>query len=119
MCRVQAFLEDFAKERNLQTKRDAAGNMVISRPGSGGGEQAPPVVIQGHIDMVTEKNSDSKHDFFNDPIRLVRDGDWLKVGAHCQHLPLPWYKPVLSHCGRVDGTPGGQLGRSWLVMPTG
>lgn len=46
---MQAFLEEFAKERGLATKKDAAGNTVICCPGSGGGEQAPPVVIQGHI----------------------------------------------------------------------
>jgi di/tripeptidase len=56
---VQAFLEQFAQEHGLVTKSDAAGNMVICRPGSGGGEHAPPVVMQGHIDMVTLCNSNS------------------------------------------------------------
>jgi di/tripeptidase len=37
------------------------------------------VGVQGHVDMVTEKNSDVVHDFFNDPLRLLSDGVWLKV----------------------------------------
>ena len=45
-CRVIAYLQDFATNRHLQYKQDATGNMVIKRPGSGGGESAPTVVIQ-------------------------------------------------------------------------
>lgn len=40
------------------------------------------VILQGHVDMVTEKNNDVNHDFFNDPLRLRSDGSWLKV-IHC------------------------------------
>ena len=39
-------------------------------------------MMQGHVDMVTEKNNDVNHDFFNDPLRLQRDGSWLKVHHH-------------------------------------
>ena len=45
-CRVIAYLIDFAKQRQLTYKQDSTGNMVISRPGSGGGENAPVVIIQ-------------------------------------------------------------------------
>jgi len=75
--RVLSWLKEFAKARNLETKQDKVGNLVIRRPGSGGGEQAPTVVIQGHVDMVCEKNKDTVHDFTKDPIRLVVKGDWL------------------------------------------
>ncbi|KAF5837088.1 hypothetical protein DUNSADRAFT_4869 [Dunaliella salina] len=75
--RVLSWLKDCAKARNLETKQDKVGNLVIRRPGSGGGEQAPTVVIQGHVDMVCEKNKDTAHDFTKDPIRLVVKGDWL------------------------------------------
>ena len=40
--------------------------------------------LQGHVDMVTEKNNDVNHDFFNDPLRLRSDGSWLKVQLYCQ-----------------------------------
>ncbi|EIE18888.1 aminoacyl-histidine dipeptidase [Coccomyxa subellipsoidea C-169] len=77
--KVLQYLKDFANERKLAWQQDGVGNMVIKRTGSGGGEMAPAVVIQGHVDMVTEKNSDIVHDFFNDPLRLQSDGAWLKA----------------------------------------
>eukprot|EP00208_Stichococcus_sp_RCC1054_P000030 CAMPEP_0206143220 /NCGR_PEP_ID=MMETSP1473-20131121/19682_1 /ASSEMBLY_ACC=CAM_ASM_001109 /TAXON_ID=1461547 /ORGANISM="Stichococcus sp, Strain RCC1054" /LENGTH=503 /DNA_ID=CAMNT_0053538521 /DNA_START=190 /DNA_END=1701 /DNA_ORIENTATION=- len=77
--RVVDWLKDFASQRSLEIKGDSYGNQVIYRPGSGGGEGAPTIVLQGHIDMVTEKNASSSHDFMNDPIRLQRHGDWLKA----------------------------------------
>jgi di/tripeptidase len=56
---VQDFLKRFAEKRGLAAGQDAAGNMVIFRPGSGGGKYAPPVVIQGHIDMVSLWNTEN------------------------------------------------------------
>ncbi len=56
---------------------DAAGNLVISVPATAGRESAPTVVLQGHLDMVCEKNEGVEHDFFSDPIRLRVDGDWV------------------------------------------
>lgn len=50
--------------------------------------------MQGHVDMVTEKNSDVAHDFFNDPLRLKSDGTWLKVcSLSCSRQLSPIYKP--------------------------
>jgi dipeptidase D len=72
-----AWLKEFAEQRGLEWAEDSVGNLVIRRPGSGGGEAAAPVIIQGHVDMVTEANADSTHDFLKDPIRLLRDGDWV------------------------------------------
>ena len=74
---VLAWLKEFADARNLEWEQDDTGNIVIQRPGSGGGESASTVIIQSHVDMVCEKNSDVEHDFSRDPIRLLRDGDWL------------------------------------------
>ena len=75
--RVVEWLKAFAEARNFEWVQDAVGNIVIKRPGCGGGETAPPVIIQGHIDMVTEKNADTVHDFMVDPIQLLREGDWI------------------------------------------
>ena len=75
--KILRYLKDFASERNLKYKQDSVGNLVISRPGTNGGENAKIVVIQSHIDMVCEKNSDKVHDFFKDPITMLRNGDWI------------------------------------------
>ncbi|KAK9830529.1 hypothetical protein WJX72_012284 [[Myrmecia] bisecta] len=77
--RVLQWLKDFAQARGLKWQQDAVGNLVIKRPGSGGGEAAPVVVIQGHVDMVTEKNADTVFDFYTDGLRLTRDDTWLKA----------------------------------------
>ncbi|PSC67193.1 aminoacyl-histidine dipeptidase [Micractinium conductrix] len=75
--RVLDWLKEFAEERDLQWKQDAVGNIVIYRPGSAGGEKAAPVIVQGHVDMVCEKNAEVAHDFMADPIKLVRKDDWI------------------------------------------
>jgi dipeptidase D len=77
--RIRMYLRDFGDNNNLQTREDAVGNILIQVPATSGFENAPPVALQGHIDMVCEKNRDIIHDFFNDPIKLVRDGDWIKA----------------------------------------
>ena len=52
---------------------------MIRKPARPGREGAVPAVLQGHLDMVCEKNEGTAHNFDTDPIRLVRDGDWLKA----------------------------------------
>ncbi len=69
----------WADERKLAWQQDTVGNVLISIPASPGRENAPAVVIQGHVDMVCEKNAATKHDFLKDPIRPVVDGDWVKA----------------------------------------
>lgn len=68
-----------ARRLGLSSKRDAFGNIVISKPAQKGREGAPTVALQGHLDMVCEKNEGTPHDFSRDPIRVVRDGEWLKA----------------------------------------
>lgn len=63
----------------LPVKVDAVGNVVITKPGTKGLEDRPALVLQGHLDMVCEKNSGTVHDFATDPIRLVVDGDQVKA----------------------------------------
>jgi dipeptidase D len=76
---VGEYIISVAKRNNLPYKIDKIGNIVVSQPGSAGREKRPMVVIQGHTDMVCEKNNDTVHDFAKDPIRLVRDGEWIKA----------------------------------------
>jgi dipeptidase D len=68
-----------AKRLGLAYEQDATGNVVIRKPGSKGHESAKPVVLQGHLDMVCEKNSSKAFDFSKDAIGLVLDGDWLRA----------------------------------------
>lgn len=75
--KVRAYLLDFAKKNNLKSKTDEPGNVVILKPASPGMEKKPTVILQGHMDMVCEKNSDVKFDFSKDAINLKLKGDIL------------------------------------------
>ena len=78
---VIAWLESVAKKLNLPCRKDEVGNIVISKPASPGYKNRTPVVIQGHVDMVCEKNSGTVHDFRKDPIELVRDGEYIRANG--------------------------------------
>lgn len=78
-AKVLDYIREFAEARGLAWKQDGCGNLLVFRPGSGGGENAEPVMLQGHVDMVCEKNAETAHDFSADPIRLRVEGDWLRA----------------------------------------
>ena len=75
--RILAYLVDFAKKHNLEYKQDEVGNLVISKPATPGYEDRETVVLQSHVDMVCEKNSDKVFNFDTDAIQTVVDGKWL------------------------------------------
>jgi len=77
--KIIAFLKDFSKQHNLVTKSDEAGNVLISKPATAGYEKGKTIILQSHIDMVCEKNSDVIHNFDTDPIDTYIDGDWVKA----------------------------------------
>ena len=86
--KILAYLVNFAESNNLEYKRDAIGNIVIIREASKGKESSETVILQSHVDMVCEKNSDVVIDFDNDPLDIFIDGEWLKakgttLGADC------------------------------------
>ena len=68
-----------ARQLGLEYKKDDVGNVLVIKPASAGHENAETIVLQSHLDMVCEKNSDKEFDFEKDAIQLVRDGDWLKA----------------------------------------
>lgn len=76
---IRAYLRNFAAVRNLKMKEDKVGNIVINLEPTKGCESTPTIVLQSHVDMVCEKNKDKIHDFNNDPITLLREGDWIKA----------------------------------------
>ena len=75
--KIRAHVREFATSNNFKFVEDAVGNIVIKVPATPGYENAPTIVIQGHIDMVCEKNKGTDHDFDNDPLKIYRDGDWI------------------------------------------
>ena len=77
--KLAAYLAGWAEERGFAWEKDEVGNLVIRVPATPGKEGVPTVVLQGHLDMVCEKNNDVEFDFMNEAIRVVRDGDWLKA----------------------------------------
>lgn len=79
--KIVAYLKAFGEQHNLETKVDEVGNVLISKPATPGKEGLKTVILQSHVDMVCEKNSDVKHDFLNDPIEIVIDGDWMKANG--------------------------------------
>ena len=74
---ISDFLVKFAKDRNLEVHQDKAMNVIIKKPGTAGYEKSPTVIIQGHMDMVCEKDASSNHDFLKDPIKFVVKGEML------------------------------------------
>ncbi|MDO5017942.1 MAG: beta-Ala-His dipeptidase [Lagierella massiliensis] len=80
--KVSDFILDFAKERNLEAKRDDLYNVIVKKPATKGLENGPTVILQGHMDMVCEKVEGSEHDFSKDPLKLkVEDGFLMADGT--------------------------------------
>ena len=76
---ISDYLVEFGKKLNLETYQDKYYNVILRRKASQGYENAPGIVIQGHMDMVCEKENDSNHDFKKDPIDLIVDGNKLRA----------------------------------------
>ena len=76
---ARTYVLSLAAERGLESQVDAVVNIIVRKPAHPGREGAVPAALQGHLDMVCEKNEGTAHNFDTDPIRLVRDGDWLKA----------------------------------------
>src|SRR3972149_7966095 len=75
--RIAEHMVNWARSRDLEVKRDGAGNVVVKVPATAGHEKAPVIVLQGHLDMVPEKNSDVAFDFMKDPIQVRVVGDYV------------------------------------------
>lgn len=78
---VSDWLVNFAKEHNLKVIQDTALNIIIKKPGTQGRENDPKIILQGHMDMVCEKNVEVKHDFLRDPIEFIVEGDFLRANG--------------------------------------
>lgn len=75
------YVMDTAKKLGLSARSDSFGNVVVKKPATPGREKVRSIALQGHLDMVPEKNSDKVHDFLKDPIELVRKGNVLMANG--------------------------------------
>lgn len=79
--KIIAYLLEFGKKHNLETVQDNTGNVLIRKPATAGMENRKWVVLQSHIDMVCEKNSDKEFDFENDPIESLIENGWVTANG--------------------------------------
>jgi len=77
--KVRKFMMDFGKNLDLETLEDKIGNVIIKKPATPGMENRKTVVLQSHLDMVTQKNNDVEHDFEKEGINMFIDGDWVRA----------------------------------------
>jgi len=75
--KVRAFLKKFGEGLGLETIVDEIGNVIIKKPATEGMDNRKGIILQGHMDMVPQKNSDTDHDFEKDPIDAYVDGEWV------------------------------------------
>lgn len=79
--KIIKYLETFAAEHKIAIKKDASGNILMSKPATQGKENVPTVILQSHVDMVCEKNNGTEHDFDNDPIETIVENGWLRANG--------------------------------------
>ena len=78
---IREFIYNFGKNLGLETIEDEVGNVIIRKPATPGMENRLGVILQGHLDMVPQKNSDKVHDFEKDPIETIVDGEWVRANG--------------------------------------
>jgi dipeptidase D len=79
--KLAEYVARFGKDHGLDTMIDKVGNVIIRKPATKGMENRKTIILQGHLDMVPQKNSDKTHDFTKDPIETVIDGEWVKANG--------------------------------------
>ncbi len=79
--RVIEFMKTFGESLGLRTIVDETGNVMIFKPATPGMENRKGIVLQAHLDMVPQKNSDKSHDFEKDPIETIIDGEWVRANG--------------------------------------
>jgi len=72
-------VKSWAADRGFEVVQDSTGSLTVRVPATAGHESAPTIVLQGHLDMVCEKNSDVEHDFMTEGIKVEVDGDWVQA----------------------------------------
>ena len=75
--KISDFLADFARERQLRYIQDSLNNVIIFKPGTPGYADKAPVILQGHMDMVCEKDADCPIDMDNEGLQIAHDGEYV------------------------------------------
>lgn len=78
---ISDYCVQFAQKHQLEYVQDDINNVIIYKKGSKGRETEDALILQGHLDMVCEKNEDCSHDFLNDGIELIVEGDWIRANG--------------------------------------
>lgn len=78
-AQILAYIIETAENLGLEYSQDVVGNVVVRKPATSGYESHPTVILQAHVDMVPQKNSDKQFDFVKDPIETYIDGEWVKA----------------------------------------
>lgn len=78
--KIRKYILEFAKDRGIEAHADEIGNVIMRKPATPGHENAPTVILQGHMDMVCESN-DKNFDFENTPIQTIVDGEWVRANG--------------------------------------
>lgn len=76
---ARQFMLAWAKENHIEAQMDEAGNIILRKPATPGMENRKGVILQGHLDMVPQKNEETQHDFTKDPIQAYVDGEWVRA----------------------------------------
>lgn len=80
--RVVSFMHDFAQQHGLEAKTDTVGNVIISKKATTGFENKKTVILQSHLDMVHQKNTDTIFDFDTQGINMMIEGDWVTADGN-------------------------------------
>ncbi len=75
--KIIEYMKNWANERGLENIVDEVGNVIVKKPATPGYENRKGIILQGHLDMVPQKNNDVEHNFETDPIQAYVDGDWV------------------------------------------
>ncbi len=78
---IAKYITDFADSLGLENEVDSTGNVIVRKGATEGMESRKGVILQAHLDMVPQKNSDKEFDFVNDPIEGYIDGDWIRANG--------------------------------------
>ncbi|MEZ5084613.1 MAG: aminoacyl-histidine dipeptidase, partial [Bacteroidales bacterium] len=79
--KIREFIAQFGRNLGLETIVDEVGNVIIKKPATPGMGNRKGIILQGHMDMVPQKNSDKVHDFEKDPIETIIDGEWVRANG--------------------------------------
>ncbi len=80
-AKIIEYVKNFGEKLGLETIVDHVGNVIIRKPATLGMEDRQGIILQGHLDMVPQKNNDTVHDFEKDPIIPIIEGEWVKANG--------------------------------------